>query len=121
MQVSGHLPPSLSETERCPLGVLLGHSILKFLSGLKAEGRRASPGRPPARRFGKAGCRSQRFCGFGRDKVPLTNRWITAPRPADARLLQFPLRPALPTLRLSSMQPIAIAGQTANLLPGGEY
>ena len=36
--------------------------------GNKAEGRRASPDRPPGRRFGWAGCCVSRSFGLGRDK-----------------------------------------------------
>jgi hypothetical protein len=54
--------------------------------GIKAEGRRASPGRPPARRLG---CRSRNalmFFGFFWHKALHNWRWIAAPRPRDARL-----------------------------------
>ncbi len=51
-----------------------------------AERRRASPGRPPARRLGWAGRRARRVRASCRDKARWLDSRIAAPRPVDPRL-----------------------------------
>ncbi|WP_417526229.1 hypothetical protein [Marinovum sp.] len=51
-----------------------------------AKGRRASPGRPPARRLVCPRRAGRNFFGFGWDKALLNLTGIAAPRPGNARL-----------------------------------
>lgn len=57
------------------------------MRGVKAEGRRESPGRPRARRFGCLKCIGLILRGFGQNKVLLSQPRIAAPRPDAARLV----------------------------------
>ena len=54
--------------------------------GIKAAGRRPSPGRPDGTAIWLMQARLSRFYGFGSHKVPGNSRCIAAPRPDDGRL-----------------------------------
>jgi hypothetical protein len=76
--------------------------------GTKAEGRRASPGRPPARRFVCHKRDAPISRGLGQHKPPCTTVGNAAPRPGDARLQ--PLTPAPLPIHRTHLSPRAGKG-----------